>query len=282
VSDLWIVLYLGGALAATLAAEFVAVLIGGAMAYAHQRSISRAGKLYLALACPLVPLAGLLAAAQLALGLTADFTGVAVLLGAALVGPLLFLLTIAALLAPVKVALRAASRHRERVSPVHRARAALRRGEIREGFHWHAEAGTFPEIRKAIVSRVPDWPVRATLLDAIGELTALERGSRAAGNVGALLPVASGFRQGARDALDALWGSAERIDAVAAQGYMSGAIQRGLEREREKLERVCDVARQSRERLAELTLSTGGHGDLDAAARELVLLREVAREVADL
>ena len=281
-SELWIVLYLGGAFIATLAAEFLAVLIGGALTYAHQRRISRTGKVYLALACPLVPLAGLLATVQMLFGWTTDFTNVLVLLGSALVAPMLFLLTVAALLFPVKMALRAASRHRERVSPVHRARAALRRGEIREGFHWHAQAGTVPEIRKAIVSRVPNWPVRATLLDAISELTALERGSQAAGGVGALLPIATGFGQGARDALEALWGSAERIDAVAAQGYMSGAIERGLEREREKLERVCDVARQSRERLAELTLSTGGQGDLDAAAHELVLLREVARDVADL
>lgn len=281
-SEFPVIFNLGGALVATVAAEFLAVLIGGALIYAPGRGISWAGKLYLVMACPLVLVAGLVGAARLLFGYALGVEDVLALLGVALATPLLVLLTALGLLGLVRSGLRAAARHRERVSPIHRARAALRRGEVREAFHWHAQAGAFADIEKAILARVPSWPVRATLLDTIGELTALERGSRAAGAVGSLLPVASGFGQGARDALDALWGSAERIDAVATQGYMSASIQRGLEREREKLERVREVARQARERLAELTLATGGRGDLDAATRELALLREVAREVAEL
>src|SRR5207249_5545640 len=95
----------------------------------------------------------------------------------------------------------------------------------------------------------------SALVDAAEELFKLEESAPSAHAAGVPEATTSALVQEARSAAEAVWRCAERVEAVAAQEFMSERVEQALQREAEKLERLIQATRQAREGLAELTLS---------------------------
>lgn len=150
-------------------------------------------------------------------------------------------------------------------------------GNIPEAIRLYARAGNSQEAFQ-MLGRLPDWPVRASLIDAAQELMNLERNLTVARKTNVPDAVTSRLSNEVRDTAIVLWSRAERIAATHEYGVDSPRLQQSLKLEAARIQELQMAIRDSREGLAELTLSGAGGSKLfEQVEARFRTLAEIAR-----
>ncbi len=166
-------------------------------------------------------------------------------------------------------------------STASRAARAENAGRIGEALRLYVKAGQYERVLRCLSEALPDWPVRSSLVAAARELLALEESSAIARAAGVPETITNRLAQEAQTAGDAIWRSADRVAASAAQKIGSTRLQQGLKREDEALARLRRSIQAAREGLAELTLSGEGGMDLETEDMRLRQLAQTTRELTE-
>jgi len=161
---------------------------------------------------------------------------------------------------------------------------ALREGRIAELLRLHAEAGRRDEAVSLIEASLPGAAyagLREELARAVAGYYALRDGAPIARRAGVPLAVVERVRRNLDLTGEALWASAERVMAAAAQEVDAPRLAEARLRELGKLQRLSSAIGEAREGLAELTLAApGSAADLAEAESQLRLLGEAAKDLA--
>jgi hypothetical protein len=158
------------------------------------------------------------------------------------------------------------------LSAASRAARAERRGRYGDALRWYARAADGERLLAANLRYgLPNWPVRAVLIEVGCELVRLERGTRLARAVGVPEAMTRAIATEAEDTADVFWRSAERIGA-AAQQVETLRFHPELGREMLHLGDLLDAVRALRDELAALTL-TGTRGSVERDEARYIYLR---------
>ena len=165
------------------------------------------------------------------------------------------------------------------------ANRARRRGEVRELLRLYFQAHRLDDaldLIKASLVYPPYFPLRDELIRSTIQVHGLRSGMSAVRQVGLPTAIAERAEQSLELTSEAVWSSAERIVAAAAQGVETPRLRQARERELDKLTRLSEAIIAVREGLVELTLARGNiEGDLANAEAQLKALGEAARELAE-
>jgi hypothetical protein len=171
------------------------------------------------------------------------------------------------------------------LSAASRAARAERRGRYGDALRWYARASRGEGLLAANLRYgLPNWPVRALLIEVGCELVRLERGTLLARAAGVPPAMTAAIAAEAESTADAFWRSAERIGA-AAQQVDALRFHPELRRETRHLGDLLEAVRALRHELAALTL-TGTRGTVERDEAQylywrLQALAEVARGLTE-
>ncbi|MGQ9553153.1 MAG: hypothetical protein ACUVWR_03455 [Anaerolineae bacterium] len=167
-------------------------------------------------------------------------------------------------------------------SAINRAR---RRGEVRALLRLYFQAHRLDDaldLVKASLVYPPYFPLRDELVHGTIQVYGLRSGMAVVRQVGLPVAIVERAEQSLELTSEAVWGSAERVVAAAAQGVETARLRQARERELDKLTRLSEAIIAAREGLVELTLARGNvEGDLAYAEAQLKALGEAARELAE-
>jgi hypothetical protein len=161
-----------------------------------------------------------------------------------------------------------------------RARRARRPARISDSLRIYARAGDTSSLLYFMQRELPAWRITSSLVRAVDELSTLERATAVARSAGVPLALSGGLAAEARKAAEAMWRVADRVAAAGAQQVESTTLLELLARDADKVDRVAAVAHQTRQALAELTLSGTESAELGTAELRLGAFCEAVRDLS--
>jgi hypothetical protein len=166
------------------------------------------------------------------------------------------------------------------VSAASRGARAERKGRVGEALAYYAQAGQGDRIERCLQRRLPEWPVRAALIEAAKELSDLQATARKvqARSAPELAGLIGHLVEDSQNVGAVLWRGADRV--VTAAAFVSGGrgVPRNLQRETSKLQGLLTSIQETRNSLADLALS-GGKADRSTLEHGFQSLRQAAERL---
>ncbi|MCS6802472.1 MAG: hypothetical protein NZ773_11105, partial [Dehalococcoidia bacterium] len=150
---------------------------------------------------------------------------------------------------PIVMLRRALRRARRRYAPF------IRPGRVSEAMRDFAGLSNRAAVQFVLRRSLPNWPISAAIVEAAGELADLRHGATAALAAGVPAGIITTILAESAEASEAVWRIADRVTATAAQRIDGRLLAPALDPEIEKLTNLIQAVRQTRESIAQLTLS---------------------------